>query len=189
VAFPTPPSTTRAAPAPAGASWTARRSGAFPFSLPYARRPADNGAGPSYSAGAGGAMRLTSACVYALRALVYLARHRKGGFVSVEEIAGAGAPSEGFLRKSLKPLASAGVLRSSRGPRGGYRLARPARSITLLEVVEAVEGPLRGFAPRLGGGGARLDARLQEVCEGAAEAVRRRLGKVSLADLVRQGKG
>jgi Rrf2 family protein len=135
-------------------------------------------------------MKLTSACVYALRALVYLARHREGGFVSVEEIAGAGSPSESFLRKSLKPLASAGVLRSSRGPHGGYQLARPARSITLLEVVEAVEGPVRGQAvPVADGEGALLDARLQEVCEGVAEAVRRRLGKVSVADLARQGKG
>jgi Rrf2 family protein len=133
-------------------------------------------------------MRFTSACVYALRALVYLARHREGGFVRVEEI--AGAPSEGFLRKSLKPLVSAGVLRSARGPHGGFRLARPARSITLLEVVEAVEGPVRGEAPGTRGRGhARLDARLQAVCEGVAEVVRRRLGKVSVADLARQGKG
>ena len=109
-------------------------------------------------------MRFTGACVYALRALVYLARHREGGFVSVEEIAGTGGLSESFLRKSLKPLVSAGVLRSARGPHGGYRLARPARSITLLEVVEAVDGPVRGAAPGAGGRGhPRLDAKLQAV--------------------------
>jgi Rrf2 family protein len=132
-------------------------------------------------------MKFTSACVYALRALVYLARHEGGEFVRVEAI--AGAPSESFLRKSLKPLVSAGVLRSSKGPRGGYRLARPARSITLLEVVEAVEGPVRGEAPVVGSRGhARLDAKLQEVCEGVAELVRRRLGKVSVADVAAAGE-
>jgi Rrf2 family protein len=131
-------------------------------------------------------MKLTSASVYALRALVHLARHEGAGFVSVEAI--AGARSESFLRKSLKPLVSAGVLRSARGPHGGYRLARPARSITLLEVVEALDGPVRGEAPRVGGREhARFGARLQAVCDRAAGAVRRRLGKVGLADLAREG--
>jgi Rrf2 family transcriptional regulator, iron-sulfur cluster assembly transcription factor len=134
-------------------------------------------------------MRFTSACAYALRALVHLARHQGDEFITVEAIAGAGALSRTFLRKSLKPLVSAGVLRSVKGPGGGYRLARPARSISLLEVVEAVEGPVRGKAPGAGGQGhARLDARLQAVCEGVAELVRRRLGKVSLADLARAGE-
>jgi hypothetical protein len=51
-------------------------------------------------------------------------------------------------------------------------------------VVEAVEGSLRGLAPRVGGAvGARLDGRLQEACDRAAEAVRLRLRKVSVADL------
>jgi Rrf2 family protein len=134
-------------------------------------------------------MRFTSACAHVLRALVYLARRRGAGFVSVDVIARAGALSETFLRKSLKPLVSARVLRSAKGPRGGYRLARPARRITLLEVVEAVEGPVRGLAPRVGGAvGARLDARLQQVCDAAAEAVRRRLRRVSLADLAGEGE-
>jgi Rrf2 family protein len=132
-------------------------------------------------------MRFTGACVYALRALVYLARHREGGFVSVDAI--AGGPSRGFLRKALKPLVSVGVLRSSKGPRGGYRLARPVRSVTLLEVVEAVEGPVQGEAPVVGARGhARFEARLQAVCEAVAELVRRRLRRVTVADLAREGE-
>jgi hypothetical protein len=69
--------------------------------------------------------------------------------------------------------------------RGGYRLARPAKGITLLEVVEAVEGPLRGEAPPLGitPEGRRLDSRLQAMCDQAAKTVRGRLRRVSLADL------
>jgi Rrf2 family protein len=96
----------------------------------------------------------------------------------------------GFLLKSLTPLVAAGVLRSDLGLGGGFRLARPARSITLLEVVEAVDGPVRGEASQVGGREhARLDAKLQAVCEGLAEVVRRRLGKVSLADLAGAGEG
>ena len=133
-------------------------------------------------------MRFTSACVYALRALAYLARHG-GGPVTSHTIAAAEGLSENFLLKALMPLVKSGVLRSERGPGGGYRLVRPARSITLLEVVEAVEGLVRGEAPVVGGRGhARLDTKLQAVCEGVAELVRRRLGKVRLADLVREGE-
>jgi Rrf2 family protein len=132
-------------------------------------------------------MRFTGACVYDLRALAYLARHG-GGPVASHTIAAAEGLSEKFLLKALTPLVKSGVLRSERGQGGGYRLVRPTRSITLLEVVEAVEGPVRGEAPVVGGRGhARLDARLQEVCEGVAELVRRRLGKVSVADLAREG--
>jgi DNA-binding IscR family transcriptional regulator len=46
------------------------------------------------------------------------------------------------LRKSLGSLQLAGILRSQKGPAGGYRLARPQESTTLLEIIEAVEGPI-----------------------------------------------
>jgi Rrf2 family protein len=133
-------------------------------------------------------MKLTSLCGHALYGLVSLARHAGGGPVSAEMVAEAEGLSATFLAKALKALTSAGLLRSLKGPRGGYRLARPARSITLLEVVEAVDGPVRGEAPRVGAAdGHRLDARLQAVCDQAAEAVRQRLREVSLADLAVPG--
>jgi Rrf2 family protein len=133
-------------------------------------------------------MRFTSACAYALRTLVHLARHQRGGPVPIASIAAAEGLPESFLRKTLTGLTRAGVVLAGRGSSGGFRLARPARDITLLEVVRAVEGPVRGEAPRTGGRGhARLDARLQAVCEGAAELVRRRLRRVTVADLAREG--
>jgi Rrf2 family protein len=133
-------------------------------------------------------MKLSRACRYALHALAYLARHQGRGWVASHTIAEAEGMPGGFLLKSLTPLVAVGILRSELGLGGGFRLARPARSITLLEVVEALDGPVEGEAPRVGGREhARLDARLQGVCDGAAEAVRRRLGKVSLADLAREG--
>jgi DNA-binding IscR family transcriptional regulator len=69
-----------------------------------------------------------------------------------------GLPGD-LLSKVVKRLASAGVLGSSPGTGGGYRLARPPRRIPLLDVIEAVDGPVRGGVPRwaadAGGGPAR----------------------------------
>jgi Rrf2 family protein len=130
-------------------------------------------------------MKLSHAAAYALRALVLLPGHEGGGLVWSDVIAAGRMPWR-FLGKVLAWLVAAGVLHGSRGPGGGHRLARPARRITLLEVVEAVDGPVKGEAPRVGRD-ARLDARLQRVCDGIAVAVRARLGKVTLEDLA--GKG
>jgi len=133
-------------------------------------------------------MKLSRTCLYALRGLNYLARYGRGGAVASDAIAEAEGLSAGFLGKAMGKLASARLLSPERGPRGGYRLARPARSITLLEVVEAVDGPVRGEAPAVGEN-LRLRAELQQVRDEAAEAVRGRLGKVSLADLAGAGEG
>jgi Rrf2 family protein len=128
-------------------------------------------------------MRLKCASLYALQALAHLAAAGGGRPVAAPAIARArGIPAQ-FLRKVLQALASAHLLRSHKGPGGGYLLARPAEGITLLEVVEAVDGPLRGRVPRAAGSRDPLDARLLEVCAAAAGRVRRRLGRVRLADL------
>jgi Rrf2 family protein len=135
-------------------------------------------------------MKLTSASIHAVRALVFLARQGGDGLTRAHVIATAEGLSPGFLGKALEQLASAGVLQSVRGPNGGFRLARPARRVTLLDVVQAVDGPVRGQVPRVAiGEDGRLDARLQQVCDRAAETVRRRLRAVSLADLAGPGRG
>ena len=132
-------------------------------------------------------MKLSYASGYALAALAYIARAKPDGPVASHVIAAAAGLPERYLLKVLKPLVDAGVLRSLKGPNGGYRLARPPKAIALLEVVEAADGPVRGDAPPVGAGkdGAALDKRLQEICDGAAALVRERLARVTLADLVR----
>src|SRR5262245_32615350 len=90
-------------------------------------------------------MKLTRATGHALVGLAHLARHGGGRPVASHAIAAAHGIPEEFLLKCLRPLVSAGVLRSVKGPHGGFRLARPPGDITLLEVVEATEGPVRGY--------------------------------------------
>jgi Rrf2 family protein len=130
-------------------------------------------------------MRLTHASLYALQALVRMAAEGAGRPLASHAIARTRGVPEKYLLKALKQLVSAGVLLSRKGPRGGYRLARPAARITLLEVVEVVDGPRRGEAPAAAESeaGKALDSRLQEVCGQLGELVRRRLGKVRLSDL------
>src|SRR5438270_8363085 len=126
-------------------------------------------------------MKMTRASAYALKALAYLARQKAGGPVPSHVMAEAarGIPKL-FLLKCLLRATSAGLLRSVKGPNGGYVLARPPREITVLEIIEGVDGPIRGEAPPVGqGAAATLDNRLQETCDSVAVLVRERLGKVT----------
>jgi Rrf2 family protein len=77
---------------------------------------------------------------HALRALAWLAEHEGEDAMLGRELARKVKVPAHYLSKVLATLARAGVLRASRGVRGGYRLARPARRIRLIEVVEPFEG-------------------------------------------------
>lgn len=78
---------------------------------------------------------------YGLRALAYLAG--KDGPASATEIAGAeGIPGK-YLEGILGQLTASGLLRSERGKNGGYRLSLPAAEVTVLSIVEALEGEIR----------------------------------------------
>jgi Rrf2 family protein len=131
-------------------------------------------------------MKLSRASNYALQALAHMAGLSPDKPAASHVVAEAQGIPERFLLKVLKPLVDARVLLSLKGPHGGYRLARSPKQITLLDVVEAVDGPIRCEAPEVGkNGGAALDKRLQSVCEAAAELTRQRLKKTTLAELVR----
>jgi len=127
---------------------------------------------------------LSRAAGYALAALVYLTRQQQEKPLPSHKIAVEGGLSEKYLLKALKPLAMAGMLRSVKGPHGGYRLNRAPKDISVLEVVEAVDGPLPGEAPHVGGSGTdALDRKLDDACRQAAEVVRDYLREVTLVDL------
>jgi Rrf2 family protein len=128
-------------------------------------------------------MRLSHIARCAVRALVYLQGAECGKPLAFQAIARPERMPEGYLRMVLMALVRAHLVVSVKGPHGGYRLARPAEQISLLEVVEGVDGPVRGDAPPVKGGDGRLDRRLQTVCDQAAAVVRRKLVRVSLAEL------
>ena len=133
-------------------------------------------------------MKLSRASHYAVIALASMARPGDGLQLMASHVtADAGGIPPRFLLKILKLLARAGMLDSQKGPGGGYRLARPASKVTLLEIVETVDGPVGGN-PFLGKRTGRFEARLREVCDRVTGQTRWLLGKVTLAESVGDGK-
>src|ERR1700760_3202287 len=80
---------------------------------------------------------------YGLRAMIHLAGMPLGRVASLQDLSSTLRLPREFLAKILKGLAARGLVRSARGAHGGYQLARPARAISFLEVIEAVEGPVQ----------------------------------------------
>ena len=80
---------------------------------------------------------------YALRAMIHLAGLPTGKVATLQDLSLPLHMPREFLAKILKVLSAKGLVRSSRGAHGGYQLARPARDISFLEVIEAVEGPVQ----------------------------------------------
>src|SRR5271168_234432 len=89
-------------------------------------------------------MHVTAKADYAVRAAVELAAGSQESPRKVDDVAQAQDIPVSFLENILTQLRSAGLVRSQRGPEGGYWLARPAADISLAGVIRAVEGPLVG---------------------------------------------
>jgi Rrf2 family protein len=89
-------------------------------------------------------MHVTAKADYAVRAIVELAGSSQQSPRKVDDVAQAQAIPVSFLENILTQLRSSGIVRSQRGPEGGYWLAQPADELSLATVIRAVEGPLVG---------------------------------------------
>jgi len=85
-------------------------------------------------------MIYSSACEYAIRAATHLALRYDEELVKVREISESEEIPAPFLASVLQRLVMAGILRSARGPTGGYSLSRPPSEISLYDIREAVDG-------------------------------------------------
>ena len=86
--------------------------------------------------------QITRRADYAVRILLNLADHPAGEWVQTQEIARQMLIPRAFLHKIAADLGAAGLIRSFPGPTGGLTLARPATEINLLQVLEAIDGPI-----------------------------------------------
>ena len=89
-------------------------------------------------------MHVTAKADYAVRAVVELADSSQDAPRKVDDVAQAQSIPVSFLENILTQLRSAGLVRSQRGPEGGYWLAQPADEVNLAQIIRAVEGPLVG---------------------------------------------
>jgi Rrf2 family cysteine metabolism transcriptional repressor len=117
-------------------------------------------------------LAITSKSPYAVRALAELARTGNTGPVPIGEIARRRDIPVQFLEGLFATLRRAGILVSQRGVKGGYSFARPPEDLTVLEVVEALEG--------------RLGAEATGVFEDAVAALRAQFAAVTIAEVARR---
>jgi Rrf2 family protein len=129
-------------------------------------------------------MKLTRASSYALHAVAYMAAQKSDRPVASHKIAAERKIPERFLLKVLKPLVSARVLQSIKGPNGGYKLQKAPADISVLEVLEAVDGPIRGVAPVIEESNGPLNSKLENICKQTADLARKHLEKIHVSDLV-----
>ena len=87
-------------------------------------------------------MRISCKVEYGIRALLDLALHGQSGPSLSRETAQRQSIPETYLNQLLLQLRRGGLITSARGPRGGHMLARAPETITVLEIMEALEGPL-----------------------------------------------
>ena len=134
----------------------------------------------------GNLVRISEPASLSLHAAALLAR-RDGERISNQEIAAALHASEHHLAKVMQQLVRVGIAKSTRGPRGGFELARSADEVKLLDLFEAVEGPLGEaeclLGERICDGG---DCMVGELVNSVHQQVREYLSTTTLAHLAQR---
>lgn len=127
---------------------------------------------------------------YGLRLLLDLAERRAEGPVDLASVAKRQDIPEAYLAKLAQALKGAGFLRAARGSRGGYELARRPEDLSLLDLVEALEGKpaLLECAERPEACGRAVDCRAWPVWKGLDAVIREYLAGVSLAAALGQAE-
>jgi Rrf2 family protein len=142
-------------------------------------------------------MKLSSKGRYGVRALFDLAFYAAEGSAQIKDIAARQAIPARFLEQIFQDLRRAGLITSKRGPRGGYRLARPAGEIRLGDIVRVLDGPIRTLlnndpvhaAGRRASGAQRDAVRATEsVLRDVSVEIEACFDRVSLEDVVRKAE-
>jgi len=130
-------------------------------------------------------MKISRSTGYALVAVGYIANNYQQGAVLAARVSKEyNIPLE-YLLKILQQLVRANVLRSKRGPRGGFFLARPAENITMLEIIEAVDGPMFShlqLAEQTGN--EPFSLKMETICKSATDKVRDIFSQAKLSDML-----
>ena len=136
-------------------------------------------------------MELTRKGDYAIRGIIYLASQPLDKISLLSDIAAAVDVPQTFLAKIFQQFSKSGIVKSYRGTGGGFLLARPPEQISLLSVVEAVEGPIIPNRCVLAPGECERDAfcTVHPVWKQVQQQVRQLLAGISLKDLAEPAPG
>lgn len=131
-------------------------------------------------------LEITRQADYALRAVAEIARRPEGERIPTAQIASRQKIPLPFLAKIVSQLVVRGILETIRGASGGVNLARPASTITMLEVIEAIDGPVAlNRCTREPGSCDQMDVcPFCEIFIEAQESLIKRLDGTTLADIV-----
>ncbi|NJC87095.1 MAG: Rrf2 family transcriptional regulator [Desulfuromonas sp.] len=132
-------------------------------------------------------MRISTKAQYAVRAMVSLSLHGEGRPMSLHDIAGRESISLAYLEQLFVKLRRGKIVKSVRGPGGGYLLARPAAEIRVDEIIDSVEESLVPVSCMDASGNCVCNDQCisHSVWQGLGERVRQFLSSITLADLVR----
>ena len=133
-------------------------------------------------------MKLTTKSIYAILALVYIARHQGGGFVRVEDISHVYDISQKYLNQLLGGLKGVQYLTAKRGVGGGYRLGKAAEEISLAEIIRLMDGALAPVESvslyHYGQTPLEKEPKVVRVFKEIRDYVAEKLENITLADLV-----
>lgn len=130
-------------------------------------------------------MKLSRTVAYAIQAALQLAQSKSDLPVPCSQLAAEGHMPERFLLQILRHMVTHNILHSTRGVDGGYSLKRKPDEISLLEVIEAIEGPLVATLPVMEGvQSPATESRLRQALEQVNMTCRNQLNAVKLSDLL-----
>ena len=132
-------------------------------------------------------IKLSRTVTYAIQATLQLAQTESNAPVPCSRLASQGDMPERFLLQILRSLVTHGILNSTRGVEGGYTLVRPASEVSILEVIEAIEGPLSSESVSANGLNDETQENLRVALNNVAETARRQLESVKLSQIVTNG--
>jgi len=137
-------------------------------------------------------MKISTKGRYALRMLIDLAHHQEEGYISLKDIAERQQISKKYLEQIVPLLNRSGILRTNRGNKGGYMLAKPLDALTVGDVLRATEGSLAPVAcleqevndcPRV------EECATLYIWQGLKDVVQQYLDSVTLLDILRHSEG
>jgi len=130
-------------------------------------------------------MRLSAAAELAVRGIVVLTHHYGEGPITLDTVCNEADLPKQYLTKIFGALAKVNLITPIRGKRGGYMLSRNPEAVTLLDIIEAVEGPIvLNFCQHVPPQCENLDCRIRPVWTELQEIMRTKLSAITMADAI-----